>query len=134
MHYIIDDYRKTAALAGLDLNGIRMAFENVTRQSNTEPVDTKEDEEFKNSTSLTDIVPQENRQSWIGYTNDAESDFYNIFDIPKLISEQGVDTRYILLGTDLDLNLTFGPDFGFPENLTHTLYFDKQTNSILIKK
>ena len=138
MYYIIDDYRKTAAVAGLDLNGIRMAFENVTRQSNTKPVENKEGEEFKNSTSLVDIVPQENRQSWIGYTNDIESDLYNIFDIPKLISEQGTDKRYILLkdidgNTDIDLNLTFN-DFGFPENLTHTLYFDIKTNSIVIKK
>ena len=91
---ILPAYVKDVTNAGLDLAGLNEAFQN------------------KNSTSLSSLVPNANKNSWIGYLNNPDSEFYNIFDIPKLISEQGANTRYILLDRDVNLSLAF-EDFGF---------------------
>lgn len=134
---IINKYSKFITAEGLDLAGLNEAFQNKVRLSNTKPVENKEEQEFKNATPLSSLVSNANKNSWIGYLNNSDSEFYNLFDIPKLISEQGSDKRYILLkdingNSDLNLSLVF-TDFGFDPNLTKKIYFDRQTNSIIFK-
>ena len=134
---IINKYAKFITAEGLDLAGLNEAFQNKVRLSNTKPVENKEEQEFKNATPLSSLVSNANKNSWIGYLNNSDSEFYNLFDIPKLISEQGSDKRYILLkdingNSDLNLSLVF-TDFGFDPNLTKKIYFDIETNSIIFK-
>ena len=134
---IINKYAKFITAEGLDLAGLNEAFQNKVRLSNTKPVENKEEQEFKNATPLSSLVSNANKNSWIGYLNNSDSEFYNLFDIPKLIAEQGSDKRYILLkdingNSDLNLSLVF-TDFGFDPNLTKKIYFDRQTNSIIFK-
>ena len=134
---IINKYAKFITAEGLDLAGLNEAFQNKVRLSNTKPVENKEEQEFKNATPLSSLVSNANKNSWIGYLNNSDSEFYNLFDIPKLIAEQGSDKRYILLkdingNSDLNLSLVF-TDFGFDPNLTKKIYFDIETNSIIFK-
>jgi hypothetical protein len=134
---ILPAYVKDVTYAGLDLAGLDEAFQNKVKMSDTKPVENKEEQEFKNSTALSSMVSNANKNSWIGYLNNPDSEFYNLFDIPKLIAEQGADKRYILLkdingNTNLNLNLTF-TDFGFDPNMTKILYFDTKTNSLVFK-
>ena len=108
---ILPKYQKDVTYAGLDLAGLNEAFQNKV-DIDTKPVENKQEQEFKNATPLSSLVPDANKNTWIGYLNNPDSEFYNIFNIPKLISEQGANTRYILLERDVNLSLAF-EDFGF---------------------